>query len=185
MEHSLRVSCRTILMSLVLLLLGFVSSQTRADNSFYQCMQSLQHDPALQAIRDKVSLSGGNENLFTQLSDGSYPTPSERNAIGAWGSRRQNCARSNGISDPGFDQAQVLIATLYKGSISYGEYAKQAQDLMRRIMEARQSNAPSPRYAPSQQSDNGPLYNPYRPPKPVTTRCRWDVLMRETVCETK
>lgn len=39
-------------------------------------------------------------------------------------------------------------------------------------------------YQPPQPARD-PLYNPYSKPPPVTTRCRWDVLMQETVCETR
>ena len=164
---------------ITMLLMGGIS-QAQAGNTFYQCMQSLQHVPSLQIIRDKVSLSGGSENLFNQLSDNSYPTPEERNAIGIWGGMRQNCANASGISDPGINQAQAIIAGLYQGRMTYAEYTKQAQDLLRRITESRQTYRPSP---PPPSSD--PLYNPYVPAKPVTTRCRWDVLMQETVCETR
>ena len=98
-------------------------------------LSALEYDATLQPIRDKVSLSGGKDRLFSQMADESYPTPNEREIIRAWGEKRQHCANINQVNDEGFNAAQMLILELYKGGVTYGQFTSQVQDLVKNISE--------------------------------------------------
>lgn len=193
------------------ILLVFLSVKFAYGAPLFECLQSLEIDPQLQSISDKVPLSGKTDRLFALMGNDNYPSPQEREAIYSWGIKRDNClsndpqAQANTpltqVSRNGFNGIQALISDLYKGNISYGLFARRSQEVVNETYvniervtgrgQSAQLPPPQPQY---QQQQRDPLYNPYyKQPQqtgsqytpPVRTVCRWDAYFKETVCETK
>jgi hypothetical protein len=122
---------------LILAGLTTMSMLAQANPPIYYCNLALESDPSLQQIRGKVVLSGLSEPSFTMMVNESYPTQSERQEILAWGSKREHCIKENPpqagpitqVAGEGFNAVQALIVDLYKGAITYGQFAKQRQDV--------------------------------------------------------
>lgn len=103
----------------------------------YYCNLALDGDPILQPIRDKVVLSGLSDPPFSMMANDDYATPSERQAILLWGSKRERCVKDNPpdaspisqVADEGFSAVQALILDLYKGQMTYGQFARKRQEV--------------------------------------------------------
>lgn len=117
---------------LVLLALLCTSQQLYAD-----CFDALENDIELQVIRDKVALVGSGGQTFGMLSNENYPTSDEKPVIYKWAIKREQCVNSRPLSnDPveqiqreAFNAGQSLILDLYKGAITYGQFASRRQEI--------------------------------------------------------
>lgn len=117
---------------LVLLVLLCSSQHIYAD-----CFDALENDTELQVIRDKVALVSSNSQTFGMLSNENYPSSDEKPAIYKWAIKREQCVNSRPLSnDPvgqiyreTFSAGQSLILDLYKGTITYGQFASKRQEI--------------------------------------------------------
>ena len=112
---------------------------------YAECFEELGYDHDLYMIADKVALSGIAGQTFSMLANENLPTSEEKVAIFKWGEKREQCGKSLGqpnnpiaqINYEGFKAFQLLILDLYKGSMTYSQFAKQRQDI-RSATEARE-----------------------------------------------
>ena len=126
-------------MMLVLLsTLPQVKSQTLAQ----QCINEMEQDSALNAIKGKVAFNVEDQSIEI-LANNNKPSPSEKEAISAWDKKRQDCNKrwSPNYSNSGRPSAinalessyqaatQNLIADLYMGKLTYRQFAQKRKDL--------------------------------------------------------
>lgn len=110
-------------------------------HSLEGCIDVLKYDVELKPISDKVALSGIGEQTFGMLANENHPTLDETQAIFRWATKREQCIRSNPPQNSpitqanmeGFNAAQSLILDLYKGSITYGQFARQRQEIAKMV----------------------------------------------------
>lgn len=114
-----------------------------------QCYEEMKANPALNPIKGKVAFNV-NEQTLQMLSNINKPTAKEKQAIALWDEKRQECSRYwdaaypstntpavfNAISSANKTATQNLIANLYAGKITYGEFAKQRKELHDRTLAA-------------------------------------------------
>jgi len=81
-------------LKIMMALVGLVchTQQVYADQ-MSECINALDRDLTLQPISDKVSLTGKTDRLFSMMTNESYPTASEKEAIFAWATRRERCLK--------------------------------------------------------------------------------------------
>ena len=104
---------------------------------YTQCNKMLDSDPLLTSIKDKIALSNGDNTTFSMLANDSIPTEEERKVIAIYATKKDLCSKiisqtqSFFPNDAGGLLAQTLNDTnnqlnmaLYKGQLSYGNYAK-------------------------------------------------------------
>lgn len=117
---------------LVLLALLCSSQQVYAD-----CFDALKYDAELQPISDKVALVGSDGHTFSMLANENYPTSDEKQIIYKWATKREQCINSRPqpnnpveqINREAFNAGQSLILDLYKGTITYGQFARKRQEI--------------------------------------------------------
>lgn len=228
----------------VLLVLVCSSQQIYAD-SLGDCFSALKYDAELQPISDKVALALVDEVTFGMLSNEATPTSDETQAIYKWATKREQCLKSypppnnpiTQINMEGFNSIQSLILDLYKGAITYGQFARQRQENAKMVdakiqgVSGQQQQYQQRQYQQQQayqdaqaaqafnaaggtpgqlmskaysnvgsaavQLGAGMLQQQYQPQyqqpqpqqyiikHPITTKCKWDVLMQQTVCTTE
>ena len=98
------------------------------------CFNALEHDAELSSIKDKVSLVYSDSQTFSLLASEAIPTLDETQVIYIWATKREQCFKSDPRPSPitqTFNAVQSLILDLYKGGITYGQFAKQRQEVMR------------------------------------------------------
>lgn len=101
------------------------------------CVSALETDPELKAIRQKVALSGKEDNFFSLMAIEERPSPGERKVIVKWGSKRERCFNANppprdsyyDISVEAFNLGQKLILELSRGEMSYGQFAEKRKEI--------------------------------------------------------
>ncbi|QWD04987.1 hypothetical protein G6720_06045 [Polynucleobacter paneuropaeus] len=116
------------------------SVQAEEPNPSGGCFSALETNPELQTINNKVSLSGASGQTLEMLSNDKKPTPIERVALAKWDAYRQPCikidqewsqanlpANINVIRERLTNSFKALLADLYSGKISYGQFAKTRQ----------------------------------------------------------
>lgn len=104
---------------------------------YADCFEALGYDHDLYTIANKVALARVDGQTFSMLANENRPTPEEKIVILKWGEKRDACSKSLGqpnnpiaqISYEAFNASQTLILDLYKGSITYSQFAKQRQDI--------------------------------------------------------
>ena len=104
---------------------------------YADCFEELGYDHDLYMIADKVALSGIAGQTFSMLANENFPTAEEKVAILKWGEKREVCSKSieppnNPIAQigyEGFKAFQLLILDLYKGSMTYSQFARQRQEI--------------------------------------------------------
>lgn len=134
---------------LVLLALLCSSQQVYADTfnddrisfeRYVACFDALENDSELQLIRNKVALVNIKKQTFSMLANENHPTSDETQAIYKWAIKREMCSTNNPlpINNPftrpwqfSFNAGQSNILELYKGVITYGQFARQRQEIAR------------------------------------------------------
>lgn len=133
------------LKTLLLVLLALLcSSQHIYAESLGDCFNALQYDNELQPISDKVALGRVGEVSFSMLANEATATPNEAQAIYKWAIKRERCFKSDPppnnivthVVTDGFNTVQSLLLDLHKGAITYGQFNRQCQEIMR-ILTAR------------------------------------------------
>jgi len=112
-------------------------------NTVAQCYRKIPLSPELGLIKKKVSLEGASGITFAHLADTSKPTPDEKKAIFAWAEMNEHCynlhnvesdyfykSPDNQYNSDFFDALNLLIAKLYSGELTYGEFSKQRKALV-------------------------------------------------------
>lgn len=111
----------------------------------YTCIGGLDADTSLWPIRGKVALSSSASQPFSMLADSTTPSKEEAQSLLDWGSKREQCVKANPFpsNNPyrqhvieGFNATQSILIELYNGRITYGQFARQRQEIAR-IVEAR------------------------------------------------
>ena len=104
----------------------------------YSCINDLGYDSDLFAIRGKVALGSIDQQTFSMLADTSMPNSQEAQALLAWGNKRELCLRKFPLSQDspftshvleGFNATQSILLALYRGQISYGDFAGQRLEI--------------------------------------------------------
>lgn len=101
------------------------------------CVSALETDPELKPIREKVALSGKEENFFTLMANENKPTKAESKVLVKWGSKRERCFNANPpprddlyqLSVDTFSRGQKLILELSRGEMSYGQFAEKRKEI--------------------------------------------------------
>jgi len=103
-----------------------------------KCFDSLPSNPAITHIATKVATIGQGEPSFLVLTDSTKPTQVEKDEIRTFGALRDECYRNEKkvfatqpavIRDLLASSAaaqQNVVADLYDGALTYGEYARKA-----------------------------------------------------------
>jgi len=107
-----------------------------------KCMMKLQNDPELFGLADKVALSNADNASLAMLTNDTKPTEAEKILISLWSSKKNTCAQGTLellnyypnnqqglIYQQSRNETNQIVASLYKGNITYSEFAKQRQDL--------------------------------------------------------
>ncbi len=103
------------------------------------CWKRIQNNPSLKVIANKLSLGGARNQTFSMLTNTRKPTTAEKAAISTYADLAMNCIRgySKGYAHPAHRLAnndaisahEDLLVTLYKGQITYGEFAKSVKEI--------------------------------------------------------
>lgn len=114
----------------------------KAKQEWDVCWKGVHQDPRLQNLFSKVSFDPDIEKpTFEMMANNSYPSDGEKKAIAIWGQKYDSCMpayhkmeESKGLSDKvrtietaAESQLRMLIAELYNGKITYGDFTKQQQ----------------------------------------------------------
>lgn len=107
------------------------------------CFGNIADDPKFVAVKDKISFGTAADQPFAMLTDTRKPAPEEKQEIRLWGEMREGClqlqrkANNTLGTDPQIKvlmdslvtNQQSLIAQLYLGNLTYGEFATKRQAL--------------------------------------------------------
>ncbi len=100
-----------------------------------ECFKALADAPELQILQSKAPVSFRKQS-FDMLTNEQKPTDIERTAIKTWGQRGEGCialdaeyrqrmpAKIAAIRQRGYADLLALIAELYSGNLTYGEFAR-------------------------------------------------------------
>ncbi len=102
-----------------------------------ECFSDLMYDSELSVIRGKVGLTSHTDQTFTMLANDSRPDSEETLAILKWGQKRDRCVAQIPASNhpvqqvqrQAFQTLQRLIVDLYRGNMTYGQFAQQRADI--------------------------------------------------------
>jgi len=109
--------------------------------SLNECFNSLEYDAELHPIKDKVSLVSSDTQTFGMLANEATPTSDETQAIYKWATKREQCLKSypppnnplTQVNREGFNSIQSLILDLYKGNLTYGQFARQRREIAKMV----------------------------------------------------
>lgn len=179
---------------ILLALLSAMQQVYAGDN----CFRALKYEVEFQPIGDKVALAGGdiltfgNEQTFSMLANDSYPTSDEKQAIYKWAIKREQCVKNLPRANPfqqiaveAHEAVQFLVLDLYKGSISYGQFARQRQEI-NSTAATRAQNLFALTYGQQQQQQRQQQQSqpkPYVPPRATQSTCGWQG--NQWVCDTR
>lgn len=103
-----------------------------------ECFKALETDPELAPIASKLSLNRGDVATLAQMADETKPTGAEKAVIPVWAGKRDACNALQKLEAsfiPGdiripvhlaaIDAMNLLILNLYKGQLTYGDFALQ------------------------------------------------------------
>lgn len=114
-----------------------------------RCFGSLINDNELAALKDKIALDSIDNTNFQMLANDSYPNDEERKAIGMYAAKREACMKplKTGLTYVGdqpwinlvksdWDNSDQLLLSLYKGQLTFGNFAKIRKENHLRVNEA-------------------------------------------------
>jgi hypothetical protein len=131
---------------------------TAADDPSVKCFAEMETDQRFAILRPHIgSMTRANAASLEVLASTARPTDQEKRAISVWGVARQTCAAMGDsfraqyappgwklAVDDGQQQVLGLMARLYAGEITYGEFARGRQaiasEIGQRMQEADQRN---------------------------------------------
>ena len=122
---------------------GALSAVAQVSEPAATCFDQLNSDPALIRLLPHVgSLSKNDAANFEMIVSKRKPSEPEKKSILAWGSARQKCvdiyrenlprtlpAAAFEIEDTNQGEMQQLLATLYRGQMTYGEFVETRKKL--------------------------------------------------------
>ena len=121
----------------------------QADADSTQYCRTLMADHRLDPIRNKVALADPREQTFAMLADDSRATGEEKPTIAVWAELLAQCksyARSRlfpllpsqmtAVMDAAASVAEGHKADLYRGALTYGEFAKKRSENFSQMMTA-------------------------------------------------
>lgn len=129
-----------------LLLIGVVEVVVaQATDPTDSCFANLPAQKELQILKGKIDLASGPVSLET-LSNNKKPTPNEKVAILAFDKTVEQCrelgkdwriknvpSTINEIVNSAFSDLKLLLAELYAGRSTYGDFAKNRQELINKL----------------------------------------------------
>ena len=105
-----------------------------------ECFSALEGNPELQILKGKVALGKSSEQTLEILANDKKPSSAEKSALAKWDALRQPCIKQSSewnsshyapniavIADRVGSQFKSLLADLYAGKITYGQFAKARQ----------------------------------------------------------
>lgn len=115
-----------------------LSVTAQVPNPGATCFEQLNSDPALSRLLPHVgSLNKSDRATFSMIVSKQKPSESDKKAIIAWGVARDKCAdiyRENApagfpaafidLESKSHSESQQLLASLYKGQLTYGEFVE-------------------------------------------------------------
>ena len=126
------------LLGFILFVPLFAFAQTNDPSA--ECFSALETNPELQILKGKVALGNVSGQTLEELANDKKPTPAEKSALVKWDSLRQPCIKqslewSNAHFAPNVvviidrlgGQFKSLLADLYSGKMTYGQFAKARQ----------------------------------------------------------
>lgn len=100
------------------------------------CSEGIAKNPSLQIISSKISLLDTSQQSFSQLTNSSKPTEEEKVAISLLATEIRRCQAEHdklyadypltltAVNHSSLSAIESLLASLYEGKISYGDFAK-------------------------------------------------------------
>ena len=183
------------------------SASSIAQDPMGGCIVEAAGHAKFDGLRTKMSLTGSKDQSFTMLVDKTFVTEEEKQTIVVWMSERESCWRTSvpwrennlppairSVAERIYTGGTRLVADLYVGKLSYGEYASKRSELAadqgrqwietaellragnraeaERLEFARQQaelerqrrDSEQTRNQPQQQVQNQPQYKPYELP---------------------
>jgi len=109
-----------------------------------KCYDDLKEDPTLAILKEKVALAGVKDQTFAMLADITKPTAKEKEALKAWGNKRDVCMKLRRdedvtakapvsvttLGDSYHTSSQVLIIDLINEKLTYADYSLKRQALV-------------------------------------------------------
>jgi hypothetical protein len=105
-----------------------------------ECFSALESNPELQILKGKIALGNVSGQNLEMLANDKKPSPAEKSALAKWDALRQPCIKQSSewsqshyapnialIADRLKNQFNSLLADLYGGKITYGQFAKARQ----------------------------------------------------------
>jgi hypothetical protein len=105
------------------------------------CYKAIPNDARLDPLRAKVALGPVEDQTFAMLASLERPQDAEKAAILVWGTSREQCDRAMLAAVQRFTRPEIyvvressqmalrnLIVALYRGELTYGDFAKLRQD---------------------------------------------------------
>ncbi len=114
------------------------------------CFAGMADDSRFAVIKTKISFGNASDQTFAMLTDNSKPAPEERQAIRIWGQVREECLalqrtantalgttpQIKVLMDTLMTNQQSLIAQLYLGNLTYGDFAAKRQTMANTFKES-------------------------------------------------
>jgi hypothetical protein len=125
----------------VVLALVLWSPGSKAADPGVECAMEVAKQEKFESLRSKISLTGAKDQTFAMLVDKSLASEEDKKAIVQWMTERETCWRSSiewrdknvhpllrSISERNFNELNRLVADLYLGKISFGEFASKRSE---------------------------------------------------------
>lgn len=178
------------------------------NQQYAQCFGELGQDSELSGIANMVALDRF-ANLtasFEMLSNDNFPSEDEKRLILKWGTKREKCYKIRAatfsfippnlanLSVASDNDQQMLVLELYKGGLTYGDFAAKRQEIETRYngqiqqalgqynAGAEQQNYQNRQLQIQQQNQTKPYQAPI-PPRPTRSVCGWQG--NQWVCNTQ
>jgi len=99
------------------------------------------NNPSLQALSGKIALGGTSEQTFSHITNTSKPTDSEKAVISLYADAIRQCNNEQekaypnapssvaAVNHSSLSAIQNLLALLYSGNLTYGDYAKMTKEV--------------------------------------------------------
>lgn len=118
-----------------------INKYDRQRESVKACGDNMKKDPSLQVIAGKIALGGSAAQSFSHLTNTSKPTETEKKAISIYADNLKKCFTEQdklninypppilAVNHSSFSAVQNLLASLYNGNLTYGDFAKIRKDI--------------------------------------------------------
>jgi hypothetical protein len=134
----MKINRKLVLLGFALLMPLFAFAQ--ATDPSAECFNALESNLELQILKGKVALGKSSEQTLEILANDKKPSPAEKSALAKWDALRQPCIKQSVewnnshyapniavIANRVASQFKSLLADLYSGKMTYGQFAKARQ----------------------------------------------------------